>query len=433
MVDTRHSGKTKDCDTTMGEKENQKTELNSKEEDCPLESSRMLGAMDPSQLSIVYLEPEAEKENEINKVACNMCESKEKVIMILSKNYEEADKELKSVKADNKKEQRKRDKETAKLLEEIETLRAKLKDKENEVIILEERIIIKNEEIRMDGKYKDEINTKQKENHKLGEKSEQTLEDDGLEPVSDTEDEPENNERHRKGTIQCIKNGLEMCKNRRECTKETIEVGVQCKKLHIEEKEYEKMKKEAEKEKEKEINIKKQEAKTQYCKHHLYNNCRFKERCWKKHVPLREYKKTIRCRFYENSATGCRNRNMCEFKHQVNEICIHYANGNCRNDDKCIFRHIKPDNQKNAKNENTSQTNTQKEEKEAVSETETALEPETAEQNPIFRKGTRKINEATITQPVDLEAIRSVIEMVLKENGLIQRQEEKEKSPTASL
>ena len=152
-----------------------------------------------------------------------------------------------------------------------------------------------------------------------------------------------------------------------------------------------------------------------------------------KHVPLRQYKKTIRCRFYENSATGCRNRNMCEFKHQVNEICIHYANGNCRNDDKCIFRHIKLDNQKNSKNENTSQTNTQKEEKEAVSETETALEPETVEQNPIFRKGTRKINEATITQPVDLEAIRSVIEMVLKENGLIQRQEEKEKSPTASL
>ena len=231
MRNTRNSEKTKESETTMEENENQKVEINSVEKDCPLESSCLLDALGDSQLETVYIEPETEKENEMSQVVCNKCESKETVIMILSAKYDEVHKELKSVKVEKKKEQKKSEKEKDKLLEEIETLKAKLKEKENETIVLEERIIIKDEEIKMDRKNKPEINKKQKKGHTLGEI------ENGLEPVSDTEeDEPENIESHRKGTIQCIKNGLELCKNKRECAKETIEVGIECKKLHIEEK-----------------------------------------------------------------------------------------------------------------------------------------------------------------------------------------------------
>ena len=101
------------------------------------------------------------------------------------------------------------------------------------------------------------------------------------EDYSETEEENRNNNNRRKNTRKSIQKGLEMCENRKDCSTETVKVGIQCQKLHVEE-EHKELKRKTDKEEEKEQRMKKQEAKTQYCKHHMYGTCQFRNRCWKK-------------------------------------------------------------------------------------------------------------------------------------------------------
>ena len=94
------------------------------------------------------------------------------------------------------------------------------------------------------------------------------------------------------------------------------------------------------KEKENELNIKKEKAKKQYCKFHiLYNNCIYKDNCWKKHVSLEEYRKSIRCKYYEDGT--CRKGRYCEYKHLINIRCKYYEDDRCLRGDTCTYRHIK--------------------------------------------------------------------------------------------
>ena len=173
--------------------------------------------------------------------------------------------------------------------------------------------------------------------------------------------EKEITEKHKKHAAKNMPKGVEMCKNRNECKTETVKVGVQCRKLHIEEEEFKKLKEEEDREKEKELAMKKQEAKEQYCKHHLYQTCRFRDRCWKKHVTLKHYKKTIRCKFNEEGR--CKNKMWCEFKHLINTPCKYYQNGNCMRGDMCNYRHI-------GQKKNPTQEKTKGENKPAQSEKE---------------------------------------------------------------
>ena len=180
--------------------------------------------------------------------------------------------------------------------------------------------------------------------------------------------EKEITEKHKKHAAKNMPKGVEMCKNRNECKTETVKVGVQCRKLHIEEEEFKKLKEE-DREKEKELAMKKQEAKEQYCKHHLYQTCRFRDRCWKKHVTLKHYRKTIRCKFNEEGR--CKNKMWCEFKHLINTPCKYYQNGNCMRGDMCNYRHIGQ--KENPTQEKTNEENnkpTQSEQEEPIRESE---------------------------------------------------------------
>ena len=89
----------------------------------------------------------------------------------------------------------------------------------------------------------------------------------------------------------------------------------------------------------KERNTKKQEVKTQYCMNHIYGVCSYRERCWRKHVSPREFKKTIRCKYFERGT--CQKGGWCNYKHLKNATCKYYARGNCARGDTCTYRHIK--------------------------------------------------------------------------------------------
>ena len=79
------------------------------------------------------------------------------------------------------------------------------------------------------------------------------------------------------------------------------------------------------------------EPKTKYCKHHAYGRCKYRNTCWKIH-DAREYKRTIRCKFFEEGR--CQNGYRCEYKHLMSETCRYYEKGNCYRGDACTYRHL---------------------------------------------------------------------------------------------
>ena len=121
------------------------------------------------------------------------------------------------------------------MLEELTKLNKTVAEKDSEIITLKERLLVK-----------DKPENREEREPTLG---------DGMEPVSDAEEEfdddelayvPERNNEIKnissKNIMTSIGKGFEMCKNRSECTNETVEVGIKCRKLHIEEREYKKNK-----------------------------------------------------------------------------------------------------------------------------------------------------------------------------------------------
>ena len=257
--------------------------------------------------------------------------------------------------------------------EENDKLKARINEIEKEKAILREQLLLnekpeekkneKQEEIKNDNRkeLKKSEDSKQKEaDYKR--KREHTTENknpkhqqseikinDGLENVSDCENDPKEDEkeRERRRIESCrpkdmnnMENDPTVRNDRRECENERVEAGKQCKKSHLEKKEHETGMEEVNKEKENELNTMKEKAKKQYCKHHiLYNKCTFKDNCWKKHVPLEEYRKTIRCKHYE--AGSCRKGRYCEYKHLINIRCKYYEEDRCMRGDTCTYRHIK--------------------------------------------------------------------------------------------
>ena len=79
------------------------------------------------------------------------------------------------------------------------------------------------------------------------------------------------------------------------------------------------------------------EPKSKYCKHHAYGRCKYRNTCWKIH-DAREYKRTIRCKFFEEGR--CQNGYRCEYKHLMSETCRYYEKGNCYRGDACTYRHL---------------------------------------------------------------------------------------------
>ena len=256
-------------------------------------------------------------------------------------------------------------------------------------------------------------------------------------------------------TSEMIENKFEVCKDRREYGNEILEVGAQCKKVHIEKQEHEKLLEEGKKIKENEPNLKIQKANAEYCKHHLYNTCTYKGNCWKIHVTLREYRKTIRCRYYEGGR--CLKGRFCEFKHLMEAQCKDFIAGNCTRGDTCTYRHLKylditplPKNKKE-NNQNSREKDLQRVTEEKNTEDETQMN--------FFPEDTRKVDQTTttmgITQLMNSEELyirmeammekiqerkekefyirmEAMMEKIQERKEKREKQEEREKTPSAS-
>ena len=223
-----------------------------------------------------------------------------------------------------------------------EELQNKLDESKREIVKLREQLLMKTDsnetKVEKLSESNEVINIQKEtdENKREHTNGEDTKNDSEIETESDIKDDSEDGEEESGITriescqtknIKIIENKFEVCKDRSKCDNETVEVGLQCKKLHLGSEEHEKLKEDANKLKENEINIKKQKAMTQYCKHHLQNRCMFQNSCWKKHVSPRDYKKTIRCRYYE--VGRCQKGSYCEYKHMSNTLCRYYAEDTC--------------------------------------------------------------------------------------------------------
>ena len=312
---------------------------------------------------------------------------------------------------------------------DLEELQNKLDESNRENVKLREQLLMKTESNEIEAEKlsetsetKEVINKQEKTNENKREHTngEDTKNDSEMDTESDIKDDSEDNEEERGITrvencqtknIKIIENKFEVCKDRNKCDNETVEVGVQCKKLHLESEEHEKLKEDANKLKENEINIKKQKAMTQYCKHHLQNRCMFQNSCWKKHVSPREYKKTIRCRFYEEG--GCRKGSYCEYKHMSNTLCRYYAEGTCARGEMCTYRHMKEKDLKNPTPNMKENKPISKENKERKASTS---DESKMEQN--FLNDKRGVDQMTmITQLAkSLETIQTQIEILMEKS-----------------
>ena len=149
----------------------------------------------------------------------------------------------------------------------------------------------------------------------------------------------------------------------------------------------------------------------------MHGTCRFKDRCWKRHVSLRVFKKTIRCKFHET--IGCRNGKMCEYKHLLNPICKYFLQGNCYNEDMCVFRHMIPD---ETDNKNTKQNAMNNEEQETISESENKPEinfPVDQKKEDATKNSTEKIMESNkaqelikVVNELEEEKIQGLIKLI---------------------
>ena len=128
-------------------------------------------------------------------------------------------------------------------------------------------------------------------------------------------------------------------------------------------------------------------------------------------VSPREYKKTIRCRFYEEG--GCRKGSYCEYKHMSNTLCRYYAEGTCARGEMCTYRHMKEKDLKNPTPNMKENKPISKENKERKASTS---DESKMEQN--FLNDKRGVDQMTmITQLAkSLETIQTQIEILMEKS-----------------
>ena len=80
--------------------------------------------------------------------------------------------------------------------------------------------------------------------------------------------------------------------------------------------------------------------KEEYCKNNMYGRCRFGGNCNRTHITLDDYKRTIKCKYFERG--NCEMKNRCKFKHERNTQCTFYEEGKCTKGEWCIYKHIDP-------------------------------------------------------------------------------------------
>lgn len=153
------------------------------------------------------------------------------------------------------------------------------------------------------------------------------------------------------------------------CSKEEVHIGKECGKLHINSEDIEKMKANKAKAREQELMKKKE---TEKCRDFMHGYCRYGNRCWREHITLRDFKKTIECKYQKDNR--CTRGNGCEYKHMRNQICKYFTGkSTCWKKDSCVFIHKKtrfeePEEAENLDQNKESSTKAEKKREERVEE-----------------------------------------------------------------
>ena len=134
------------------------------------------------------------------------------------------------------------------------------------------------------------------------------------------------------------KSDIETCKEG--CTNDTLTIGTKCGKLHMELVKIEKIQKQAEEERKTNKENTRKKMKAEYCKNNMYGRCTFGGNCKRAHITLDDYKRTIKCKYFERGY--CEMKNRCKFKHERNTQCTFYEKGKCAKGEWCIYKHIDP-------------------------------------------------------------------------------------------
>ena len=267
-------------------------------------------------------------------------------------------------------------------------------------------------------------NAEAKEKEKDKDKVIQTEnQEEKYETIDSDEETEEHQENYQNGTNKKVERVREMrlrlCAKREECIEDTISIGTKCGKLHMEKGEFEEIKKTITEKNKNTETEKKEKMKTEYCKHHMYGRkCRFRDECWKKHITLEDYLKTIKCKY--NETEGCRQQRWCKFKHEKNARCTFYDQGKCNKEDWCEYKHIAPETKKNTTEIRPTETT---ETKEKSTEQNKTMTPNTQEQN-FHKDSIRDIEKMLETLTKGMVAIKESIEML--------KQEERKTTPTVT-
>ena len=124
----------------------------------------------------------------------------------------------------------------------------------------------------------------------------------------------------------------------------------------------------------------------------MHGYCRYRESCWRKHYTIKESRKTIKCRFYEQG--NCNKREWCGYKHEKKTPCKYEARGGCQRKEQCEFTHkVK----QITKTPNPAITERQPKEN---TQTEDKTKKETFQKEPVI---------------IDMKELRQIITEVVKE------------------
>ena len=120
------------------------------------------------------------------------------------------------------------------------------------------------------------------------------------------------------------------------CNKEVVDIGKQCGKIHVSQKDREILEQNKAKAREEEM---KKKIGGEKCRDFMNGYCRFGNRCWRKHMTRKEFMKTIECKYYREGR--CNRGSRCDYKHLQQLPCKRYSENNrCFKEDSCEFLHI---------------------------------------------------------------------------------------------
>ena len=130
------------------------------------------------------------------------------------------------------------------------------------------------------------------------------------------------------------------------CSKEEVNIGKYCGKIHVSKKDLEILEQNKTKAREQE---KKEMIAREKCRDYMNGYCRFGNSCWRKHITRKEFMKTIECKYYKEGR--CNRGSRCEYKHMQQQTCRRFLESKrCFKEDSCEFLHVDTEDHKDKSN-----------------------------------------------------------------------------------